>query len=92
MFKSEGEIVSRKRVTKRMKTLNIKSVIVKKAVVNRTILKDILFRTNRGIQYTSNDFETLLTTLESNIQTLKKAYPYDIASMESFNAVLKKKK
>ena len=45
---------------------------------------------DRGSQYTSNDFEQLLEELEIKHSYSKKGYPYDSASMESFNAILKK--
>ena len=41
-------------------------------------------------QYTSNDFEYLLEKLEIKHSYSKKGYPYDNASMESFNTILKK--
>ena len=61
-----------------------------KAKANRTISKDCIFHSDRGVQYTSNKYETLLQ--ESNIKHSysKKGYPYDNAAMESFNASLKK--
>ncbi len=46
--------------------------------------------TNRGSQYTSNNFEQLLTNLKIKHSYSKKGYPYNNASMESFNAILKK--
>ena len=39
---------------------------------------------------TSNDYEDLLSTLKIKHSYSKKGYPYDNASMESFNAILKK--
>ena len=39
--------------------------------------------------HTSNDFERLLEELEIKHSYSKKGYPYDNASMESFNAILK---
>ena len=62
----------------------------KKASVNRGLDKDGIFHSDRGSQYTSNDFELLLEKLEINHSYSKKGYPYDHASMESFNAILKK--
>ena len=62
----------------------------KKANVNRGLAKDGIFHSDRGSQYTSNDFELLLEELEIKHSYSKKGYPYDNASMESFNAILKK--
>ena len=61
-----------------------------KAIVNRGLNKDGIFHSDRGSQYTSNDYEELLTTLNIRHSYSKKGYPYDNASMESFNAILKK--
>ncbi len=62
----------------------------KKAMKNRGLNKNGIFHSDRGSQYTSNDFEKLLTTLEIKHSYSKKGYPYDNASMESFNSILKK--
>ena len=62
----------------------------KKALVNRGLDKDGIFHSDRGSQYTSNDFEQLLEELGIKHSYSKKGYPYDNASMESFNAILKK--
>ena len=62
----------------------------KKANVNRGLDKDGIFHSDRGSQYTSNDFALLLEILEIKHSYSKKGYPYDNASMESFNAILKK--
>lgn len=61
-----------------------------KALANRPISKDCVFHSDRGVQYTSKRYETLL--IENGIQHSysKKGYPYDNAAMESFNATLKK--
>lgn len=61
-----------------------------KAKSNRHLQANCIFHSDRGSQYTSINFETLL--IESNIihSYSKKGYPYDNASMESFNATLKK--
>lgn len=63
---------------------------LKKAIISRPILKDIIFHSDRGSQYTSDDYEALLTKLGIKHSYSKKGYPYDNASMESFNAILKK--
>lgn len=62
----------------------------KKANINRGLNKDGIFHSDRGSQYTSNNFELLLEKLEIKHSYSKKGYPYDNASMESFNAILKK--
>ena len=61
-----------------------------KALINRGLNKDGIFHSDRGSQYTSNNFEQLLTNLNLKHSYSKKGYPYDNASMESFNAILKK--
>ena len=59
----------------------------KKTNVNRGLNKEGIFHSDRGSQYTSNDFEYLLEKLEIKHSYSKKGYPYDNASMESFNAI-----
>lgn len=61
-----------------------------KALVNRGLEQDGIFHSDRGSQYTSNKYEKLLSTLSLKHSYSKKGYPYDNASMESFNAILKK--
>lgn len=61
-----------------------------KALINRGLNKDGIYHSDRGSQYTSNDFEQLLINLNIKHSYSKKGYPYDNASMESFNAILKK--
>lgn len=63
---------------------------LKKAIINRGLNKGTIFHSDRGSQYTSNDFEELLENLSIKHSYSKKGYPYDNASMESFNAILKK--
>ena len=62
-----------------------------KALINRGLNKAGIFHSDRGSQYTSNDFEQLLIDLNIKHSYSKKGYPYDNASMESFNDILKKK-
>ena len=62
----------------------------KKAMSNRGLNKGGIFHSDRGSQYTSNAFESMLNILKINHSYSKKGYPYDNASMESFNAILKK--
>ena len=62
----------------------------KKAKVARGVTEGMIFHSDLGSQYTSNEYEKIL--LENNVKHSysKKGYPYDNASMESFNAILKK--
>lgn len=62
----------------------------KKAMINRGLKKEGIFHSDRGSQYTSNNYEELLEKLKIKHSYSKKGYPYDNASMESFNAILKK--
>ena len=63
---------------------------IAQAKVNRGVKEDMIFHSDLGSQYTSNDFEKLLNKLKIRHSYSKKGYPYDNASMESFNAILKK--
>ena len=64
--------------------------VFNKAMINRKLNKDGIFHSDRGSQYTSNNFEKLLTDLNLKHSYSKKGYPYDNASMESFTVILKK--
>lgn len=61
-----------------------------KAKRERGVIKGMIFHSDLGSQYTSKEYEKRL--LENNVRHSysKKGYPYDNASMESFNAILKK--
>lgn len=61
-----------------------------KAKKERGITKGMIFHSDLGSQYTSKEYEKIL--MENNVKHSysKKGYPYDNASMESFNAILKK--
>ena len=61
-----------------------------KAKQERGITKGMIFHSDLGSQYTSKEYEKIL--MENNVRHSysKKGYPYDNASMESFNAILKK--
>ena len=61
-----------------------------KALINRGLEKNGIFHSDRGSQYTSNDFEKLFLSLDLKHSYSQKGYPYDNASMESFNSILKK--
>ena len=62
----------------------------KKAKTNRKMEEGIIFHSDLGSQYTSNEYENLLKENKVMHSYSKKGYPYDNASMESFNAILKK--
>ena len=68
--------------------LSIKAL--QKAVINRPKQDNLIFHSDRGSQYISNTFEALLSKSNISHSYSKKGYPYDNASMESFNAILKK--
>ena len=61
-----------------------------KAKRERGVIKGMIFHSDLGSQYTSKEYEKRL--LENNVRHSysKKGYPYDNASMESFNAIIKK--
>ena len=61
-----------------------------KAKTIREITQGMIFHSDLGSQYTSNEFEKLLVGNNVKHSYSKKGYPYDNASMESFNAILKK--
>ena len=50
---------------------------LKKALINRGLNEDGIFHSDRGSQYTSNDYEDLLNTLKIKHSYSKKDYPYD---------------
>ena len=61
-----------------------------KAMIARGVTEDMIFHSDSGSQYTSNEYENLLIKNKVKHSYSKKGYPYDNASMESFNAILKK--
>ena len=62
----------------------------KKAQIKRGITKGMIFHSDLESQYTSKEYENLLQENNVKHSYSKKGYPYDNASMESFNAILKK--
>ena len=62
----------------------------KKAKIARGVTKGMIFHSDLGSQYTSKEYEKILIENEVIHSYSKKGYPYDNASMESFNAILKK--
>ncbi len=63
---------------------------IKNARAKGKFKKGAIFHSDLGSQYTSNKVEKYLKELELEHSYSKKGYPYDNASMESFNAILKK--
>jgi len=63
---------------------------IKNARAKGRFKKGAIFHSDLGSQYTSNKVEKYLKELELVHSYSKKGYPYDNASMESFNAILKK--
>lgn len=63
-----------------------------KAKVTRGVTKGMIFHSDLGSQYTSKEYEKVLLGNNVKHSYSKKGYPYDNASMESFNSILKKKK
>ena len=61
-----------------------------KANLSRKLEHDSIFHSDRGSQYIAKEFEKLLEAKGIKHSYSKKGYPYDNASMESFNAILKK--
>ena len=61
-----------------------------KAKITRKATQGMIFHSDLGSQYTSNKFEKKLMENDVKHSYSKKGYPYDNASMESFNAILKK--
>lgn len=64
--------------------------VFQKASKSRKLEPGSIFHSNRGSQYTAREFEKLLETMGIKHSYSKKEYPYDNASMENFNAILKK--
>ena len=63
---------------------------IKNARAKGKFKKGAIFHSDLGSQYTSNKVERYLKEQELVHSYSKKGYPYDNASMESFNAILKK--
>ena len=67
--------------------LNMTNDLAIKALINRSLNEDGIFHSDKGSQYTSNDYEDLLNALKIKHSYSKKDYPYDNASMESLNTI-----
>ena len=63
---------------------------LEKASKARKANKGLIFHSDRGSQYTSNNYELKLKELGITHSYSKKGFPYDNACMESFNSILKK--
>lgn len=61
-----------------------------KAKAARGVTEGMIFHSDLGSQYTSKEYEKILLGNNVKHSYSKKGYPYDNASMESFNAILKK--
>lgn len=61
-----------------------------KAQEERKVENGMIFHSDLGSQYTSNEYENLLLNKNVKHSYSPKGYPYDNPSMESFNAILKK--
>ena len=61
-----------------------------KAKAARGVTEGMIFHSDLGSQYTSKEYEKILLGNNVKHSYSKKSYPYDNASMESFNAILKK--
>ena len=60
------------------------------AIGRQGVSEGLIFHSDMGSQYTSQEFEQLLQSNEIQQTLRKKGYPYDNAAMESFHAPLKK--
>lgn len=73
---------------------NLTTAIVEKAldaaVSNRNFANGLIFHTDLGQQYTSNEYEERLKKLIITNAYSRKGCPYDNAEIESFHALLKK--
>jgi len=59
-------------------------------LVEHRAKQGLILQTDRGSQYTSNDYEKQLQTLHIAHSYSKKGYPYDNSVIETFHASLKK--
>jgi transposase InsO family protein len=73
---------------------NMKTVIIMKAlnnaIISKTPKKGLIVHSDRGSQYTSNDYQEHVKKLGFRLLYSKKGCPYDNACIESFHASLKK--
>ena len=71
-------------------TLEAKWIIeaVAKAQKARKVSKPLIIHTDRGRQYVSNDYISITSDMQRSYS--KKAYPWDNACIEAFNALIKR--
>ena len=60
-----------------------------KALVNRGLESGGIFHSDRGSQYTSNNYEDILLTIKIQHSYSKKGYPYDNAVVEATYKIVK---
>lgn len=72
------------RITKELVIIAMKTAIAKEKPK-----EGLMAHSDRGVQYTSNDYRELLKTSKIECSMSKKGNPYDNAAMESFNGTLK---
>jgi transposase len=71
-------------------TAELATQAVKNACLNIPETQGIILHSDLGSQYTSNEFESYLTTKGMKHSFSRKGNPYDNACIESFHSVLKK--
>lgn len=71
-------------------TAELAAAAVKNACLNVKDTKGILLHSDLGSQYTSQAFESYLSSKEMVHSFSRKGNPYDNACIESFHSVLKK--
>ncbi len=76
------------------KTINAKLAVkaLRNAALTVKHTEGIIIQSDLGSQYTSNLFESALVELKIRHSYSRKGCPYDIACIESFNSVLKRKR
>ena len=72
------------RITKELVMIAMKAAIAKEKPED-----GLIAHSDRGVQYTSNDYRELLRINNMECSMSKKGNPYDNAAMESFNGTLK---
>jgi len=71
-------------------TAELTSDALRKACRNQNYPKNVLFHSDQGSQYTADEFVRTASHLDVCLSYSLKAYPFDNAPMEAFNAILKK--
>lgn len=75
---------------KKQMTAELAVEALNNAILTQGTDKGLIVHTDLGSQYISNEFENKLNSFCIEHSYSKKGYPYDNASMESFNSILKK--